>query len=89
MKKITEVKPLTSTQLRELMSIKQSSEKRIGRIMLGNQSVGLSTGMLYNNNTTYQLYYWEKPQCFFEKAVELLEKNNPKLKFYIKYSKGD
>lgn len=86
MKKITEIKPLTSAQIKELMSIKQSGEKKSGRIMFGNQSVGLSTGMLFKGNTSY---YWEKPQSFFERAVELLMINNPTLKFYIKYSKGD
>lgn len=86
MKKIIEIKPLTSTQIRELMSIKQSGEKKSGRIMFGNQSVGLSTGMLFKGNNAY---YWEKPQDFFERAIELLKVNNPNLKFYVKYSKGD
>lgn len=87
MKKITEIKPLTSTQLRDLMNNNRSGEKKVGRIMFGNQSVGLYTGILYKSNLN-QACFWEKPECFFERAIELLEKNNPKLKFYPKYSKG-
>jgi hypothetical protein len=69
MKKITEIKPLTSTQIKELMNIK-TGEKKSGRIMFGNQSVGLSTGMLFKGNNAY---YWEKPICFFKRANENIE----------------
>jgi hypothetical protein len=83
--KIGEIKPLSSTQIKELMSI-QVGEKKTGRIMVGDKSVGLSTGMLYGGNIIYHFFYWEKPKDFFKKAISFLEENNPDFKFHVKYS---
>lgn len=85
-KKIEEIKPLSSTQIKELMNIKIHGDKKTGRIMVGNKSVGLSTGMLYGGNIVYHFFYWEKPKEFFKKAISFLEENNPNLKFHIQYS---
>lgn len=86
MKKLIEIKPLSSTQIKELMEIKSIGKKKTGRIMVGDQSIGLYTGMLYSGNVMFHYFYWEKSKLFFEKAVGFLEENNPNLKFHVKYS---
>ena len=86
MKKLIEIKPLNSSQLKELMETKSIGKKKTGRIMVGDQSVGLSTGMLYSGNILFHFFYWEKNKTFFDKAISFLEENNPDLKFHVKYS---
>lgn len=83
MKKTIELKPLFSSQLKELMDIKVG-DKKTGKIMIDNKSIGLSTGMLYSGK--FHFLYKEKSIIFFEKAIEFLEINNPDLKFYVKYT---
>lgn len=84
MKKITEINPLTSSQLKELMEIKSIGKKKTGRIMIGDQSVGLSTGMLYDGDISNHFFYLEKNKLFFDKAIDFLKENNPELDFHIK-----
>jgi len=87
MKKLTEINPLTSSQIKELVDIRSIDDKRDGRIMVGDRSVGLLTGLLYNGNIKFHLFYVEKCPAFFERAISLLEGNNPGLKFKVEYSK--
>ena len=84
MKKLIEIKPLNSSQLKELMDIKSIGKRKTGRIMVGEQSVGLSTGMLYGGDISNHFFYWEKNKLFFDKAIKFLKENNPELNFHFK-----
>lgn len=79
---MVDIMPLNEEQLK-LLPQNISSMNKPARILCDGKAVNITTGVLVGGNVMYHPVYWDRPDEFFETAIDFLCQNNPGKKFRV------